>query len=103
MSTDSSTGLTTLRTLDDKITLDATLAEKHDMFQRLTYSKKRFDFLVYLHERNAEIEAVVSYYLGLNGKGNCYLALINDWIHGSFNMCLPVYVKNWKIIRKSES
>ncbi|KAL9131471.1 MAG: hypothetical protein Q9217_000619 [Psora testacea] len=96
MSTNSSTGLTTLRTLHEKITLDAALEEEHDMPQRLTYWKKRFDFLVYLREHSAEIEAVVSYYLGLNGKGSCYLAPLNDWIHGSFNMCLPVYVKNWR-------
>lgn len=85
-----------LRTLHGKITLDAALAEEHDMLQRLTYWQKRFDFLVYLREHRAEIEAVVSYHLGLNGKGSCYIAPLNDWIHGSFNMCLPVYVKNWR-------
>ncbi len=66
------------------------------MLQQLTYWKKRIDFLVYLSERRAEIEALVSYHLGLSGNRTCSLAPLNDWIHGSFNMCLPVYVDNWK-------
>jgi len=85
-----------LRTLDDKITLDAALEEEHDMLQQLTYWEKRIDFLVYLSERSAEIEALVSYHLRLSGDGNCSLAPLHDWIHGSFNMCLPVYINNWK-------
>jgi len=96
MSTDPSTLVTTLRTLDGEITLDAALEEEQDMLQRLTYSDKRINFLVYLLDHSAEIEAVVSYHLGLSETGSCHLAPLDDWIHGSFNMCLPVYVKNWK-------
>ena len=66
------------------------------MLRRLTYWDKRIKFLVYLLDHSAEIEAVVSYHLGLSETGSCCLAPLNDWIHGSFNMCLPVYVKNWK-------
>lgn len=94
MSKDSSSRVPTLRTLDDEITLDAALEEEHDMLRRLTYWEKRFDFLVYLLDRSAEIEAVVSYHLGLSGTGSCYLAPLDDWVHGSFNICLPVYIRN---------
>jgi len=96
MSTDPSTLVTTLRTLDGEITLDAALEEEQDMLRRLTYSDKRINFLVYLLDHSAEIEAVVSYHLGLSETGSCHLAPLDDWIHGSFNICLPVYVKNWK-------
>ncbi|KAL8902641.1 MAG: hypothetical protein Q9207_004510 [Kuettlingeria erythrocarpa] len=87
---------TTLRTLDGEITLDAALEEEQDMLRRLTYWDKRTDFLAYLLDHSAEIEAVVSYHLGLKEKGSCCLAPLDDWIHGSFNMCLPVYVQNWR-------
>lgn len=96
MSPDSSTSIPTLRTIDDEITFDAAIEEEHDMLRRLTYWKKRVDFLVYLLDRSAEIEAIVSYHLSLNGTGSCSLAPIEQWIHGSFNICLPVYLKNWK-------
>ncbi|KAL9017102.1 MAG: hypothetical protein Q9185_005562 [Variospora sp. 1 TL-2023] len=96
MSTDSSTLTTTLRTLDGEITLDAALEEEQDMLRRLTYWDKRIEFLAYLLDHSTEIEAIVTYHLGLKEMGSCYLAPLDDWIHGSFNMCLPVYVKNWK-------
>ncbi|KAL9126776.1 MAG: hypothetical protein Q9217_004224 [Psora testacea] len=96
MATDSSPSIPTLRNLDDEITLDTAIEEEDDMLLRLTYWQKRFDFLVYLLCHSDEIEAIVSYHLSLNGTGSCHLAPIEQWIHGSFNMCLPVYIKNWK-------
>lgn len=94
MSTDSNTLVTTLRTLEGEISLAAALEEEQDMLLRLTYCDKRIDFLIYLLSHSTEIEAVVSYHLGLSRSGSCKLAPLDDWIHGSFNICLPVYVKN---------
>ncbi|KAI4127535.1 MAG: hypothetical protein LQ341_006780 [Variospora aurantia] len=71
MSTDSSTLTTTLRTLDGEITLDAALEEEQDMLRRLTYWDKRIEFLAYLLDYSAEIEAIVSYHLGLKEKEGC--------------------------------
>ena len=92
----SSTLAMTLRTLDGEITLDAFLEEEQDMLRRLIYPNKRIDFLAYLLDHSAEIEAVVSYHLGLKGNKSCCLTSLDDWIHGSFNMCIPVYVQKWK-------
>jgi hypothetical protein len=78
MSTDSSPSVPTLKTLADKITLDEALEEEHGMLQRLEYWEKRFDLLVYLLDRSAEIEAVVLYHLGLSGMGNYHLAPLDD-------------------------
>jgi len=72
MPTDSSTLVTTLRTFDGEITLDAALEEEQDMLRRLTYWDKRINFLVYLL---AEIEAVVSYHLGLSKIFACRQAI----------------------------
>ncbi|KAL9028672.1 MAG: hypothetical protein Q9196_002998 [Gyalolechia fulgens] len=96
MSTDSSARGTTIRTLRGEITLDEALEEEQDMLRRLTYWDKRIYFLDYLLDHSVDIEAVVSYHLDLKGKGSCYLAPLDDWIHGSFNMCLPVYVRDRK-------
>ena len=96
MPTDSSSSVPRLRTLNDEITLNAALEDEHDMLRQLTYCEKRVDFLLYLLDRSTEIEAIVLYHLGLGGTGSCHLAPLDDWIHGSFNICLPVYVKNGK-------
>lgn len=78
MSPDSSTLAMTLRTLDGEITLAAALEEEQDILQRLTYWDKRIDFLAYLLDYSAEIEAVVSYHLGLKEKGSGDLAPLDD-------------------------
>ncbi len=91
MSTDSSEP--TLKTLkNDDITLGTALEEEHDMLQRLTYWEKRREFLAYLLDHSAEIETIVSYHLNAR-TGSCHLAPLDQWLHGSFNMCLPVHVK----------
>ncbi len=95
MSPDSSVPMP--RTLsNDKITLDAALEEEHNILRRLTYWEKRRDFVIYLLDHSVEIEAIVSYHLNLNGIGSCRLASLDDWIHGSFNICLPIHVKRRK-------
>ena len=83
-----------LRTLQDNISLEAALAEEQNMLHRLTYWKKRSGLLVYLYDHRAEIEAVVSHHLNLNGNKTCFLAPLSEWIHGSFNICLPINVKS---------
>ncbi|KAL9607871.1 MAG: hypothetical protein Q9167_007260 [Letrouitia subvulpina] len=92
MSTDLNTVVPTLRTLRGEITLNAALEEEQDMLRRLSYWDKRIGFFVYLLDHTAEIEAVVSYHLCLSEKRSCRLAPLNDWVHGSFNICIPVHV-----------
>lgn len=95
MSADSSHSVATLRTLHGEIPLDAALDAEYDMVQDLSYWNKRIYFLAGILDRSAEIEAVVSYHLGLTQTGNCSLAPLDDWVDGSFNICIPVHVKNW--------
>lgn len=63
------------------------------MLHQLTYWQKRFDLLGYLYDLIPEIEAVVSHHLNLNGIEHCTLAPTSEWIHGSFNICLPVNIE----------
>jgi len=96
MSTDFGTGPTMLRTLQDEISLEEALAEEQNTLHRLSYWQKRSDLLVYLHNHSTEIEAVVSHHLNLSGTETCRLAPSSEWIHGSFNICLPIHVKQWR-------
>ena len=96
MSTGCSNGPTMLRTLRGEVTLEEAMAEEHNMLHRLTYWQKRCDLLDYLSDHRAQIEAVVSHHLNLGQNGACFLAPISEWIHGSFNICLPVNVKDRK-------
>lgn len=87
---------TILRTLKEEVTLDIALEEEHDMLRRLLYWDKRVTFLGYLLDHATEIEANISHHLGLANSSNCHLSPLNDWVHGSFNMCVPVHVESWE-------
>jgi len=83
-----------LATLSGEITLDEALQEERNMLHRLTYWQKKFDFLLYLYEQKEEIESVVSSHLCLKRTLECRLTDPVDWIHGNFNLCLPVLIKS---------
>ena len=62
------------------------------MLQKLTYWQSKYEFLTYLLERRHDIEANVAEHLGLPRQHSCVVMPPIDWIHGSFNVCLPVHV-----------
>lgn len=66
------------------------------MLVELAYPELRIDFFVWLNMYQADIKDAVSYHLGLTGSEKCRLGDVKEWIHGSFNVCIPVYVDNWK-------
>jgi hypothetical protein len=86
----------TVSTLHGDITYSAAVDEERNMLNQLSYWEKREEFVGYLLKHTAEIEAIVSYYLRLKGSETCRLSSYDQWMHGSFNICLPVYVDNWK-------
>lgn len=76
-------------------TLEAALEQEDNMLVNLAYPELRIDFFVWLYTHRADIETTVSYHLGLPGSEKCRLGDVGEWIHGSFNVCIPVYVDNW--------
>ncbi|RWQ95292.1 hypothetical protein C8Q69DRAFT_469624 [Paecilomyces variotii] len=41
------------------------------------------------------MKVIVAYHLGLLSAAACQVAEIKDWLHGSFNLCVPVTLGNW--------
>jgi hypothetical protein len=85
----------TLPLLRGTTTLEAALEEEENMLLSLAYPEQRLDFFVWLNTHRQDIEDTVSYHLGLTGLEICRLGEVREWIHGSFNVCIPVYVDNW--------
>jgi len=85
----------TLPLLRGTTTLETALEQEENMLLDLAYPKQRLDFFVWLYSHRREIEDTVSYHLGLTGAEICRLGEVKDWIHGSFNVCIPVHVDNW--------
>lgn len=81
----------TLPLLTGSITLSEALAEDEDVIQDLSYPEKRLDFWVHLHSCRPQIEQAISQHLNIP-PADFRLAEVEEWIHGSFNACLPVYI-----------
>ena len=82
----------TLKTLHGEITFINIVKEEHDMLQHLNYWQEMLNFLTYLQQHTGEIKAAVSHHMGLNELGQCQLTTSVEWMHGSFNICLPVKI-----------
>lgn len=85
----------TLLLLRGGITLESALEKDDNMLQEIGYPEKRLEFYLYLLKHRYEIEVIVSYHLGLSRKEKCRLGEVKEWISGSFNVCILVYIDNW--------
>ncbi|KAI1943867.1 hypothetical protein LOZ66_000454 [Ophidiomyces ophidiicola] len=79
-----------------KTTLVDALEEEENMLVRLGYPKQRFDSFVLIVHHEKDFQDVIANHLGLTGDETCRLGEVSEWRHGSFNVCVPVYVENWK-------
>lgn len=89
-SPNATTNLTLLR---GPIDLQTALQEDDNILQQLTYPSRRVDFFVHLYEHIGDIETIVAYHLGI-APSRCHISKVAEWIHGSFNVCIPIGVSD---------
>ncbi|KAL1858120.1 hypothetical protein VTK73DRAFT_7934 [Phialemonium thermophilum] len=65
--------------------------EDRDILQELSYPDKRVDFWLRLHRSRQHMEEVIAQHLRLP-RSHVRVGDLQEWIHGSFNACLPVYI-----------
>ncbi|OOF91462.1 hypothetical protein ASPCADRAFT_510270 [Aspergillus carbonarius ITEM 5010] len=75
-------------------TLESALEEEDDMLLALDHLEQRIDFFVALYSSRADIAQIAAGHLGLRSSDPCQLGGVKEWLHGSFNVCIPVYVNN---------
>jgi len=76
------------------ITLKEALDDDDDILQELSYPDKRLEFYYYLLQHRKQIEDIVSFHLGVPNEVCKVAAELKEWVHGSFNVCIPVYIDN---------
>lgn len=81
--------------LGRKVTLDAALASEDDMLLELSYPSKQAALYSHLCEQRSDIEALVSFHLGLSITERCRMSETDEWMCGYYNVCVPVYVDGW--------
>ncbi|KAE8378416.1 hypothetical protein BDV26DRAFT_261654 [Aspergillus bertholletiae] len=85
----------TLPLLHRRVTLSSALDDDDNVLKELSYPEQRIQFYVYLLTHRDAIEEIVSYHLGLRRKQTCRIGEVKEWISGSFNVCIPVYIDGW--------
>lgn len=82
----------TLPLLRGNTTLESALEQEEDILLELGFPEQRIDFFVSLYSNRADVENIASYHLGLSPLETCRVGGVNEWVHGSFNVCIPLYV-----------
>ena len=85
----------TLDILGGKTTFAEAREEEDDMLVKLSYPQKRLALYNYIFSHRCEIAEIVSHHLNVRTSADCQISHHEDWIHGSFNLCLPLCIKNW--------
>ncbi|PGH04805.1 hypothetical protein GX51_03291 [Blastomyces parvus] len=81
------------RLLRGVTTYSAIVESETNYLLKLTYFDERNRFFTLLNQSRAEIEAIVAYHLGLRSSKQCHVAEVEEWIHGTFNVCVPVRIE----------
>jgi hypothetical protein len=82
----------TLPLLRGNTTLESALEQEEDVLLELDYPEQRIDFFVFLYSNRGDIERIAAYHLSLGPSDTCRTGDVNEWVHGSFNVCIPLYV-----------
>lgn len=83
----------TIDTRKGPVTEEEALENDLDMIPALCQLQHLFDFKDLLHQRQPAIEEVISRHLGIP-KSDFDISPEEEWISGSFNICLPVHINS---------
>ncbi|EKV17302.1 hypothetical protein PDIG_15960 [Penicillium digitatum PHI26] len=61
------------------------------MLLQLGYRDQKLKLYLYLHRQRMQIETIVAHHLGIS-VDRCTVVDVEDWMHGSFNVCLQVNI-----------
>lgn len=78
------------RLLHGSITYSAARESETNVLHELGYWDKETQFFTHLYRNRDSIEAIVAHHLGLESVDVCHLAEPEQWMHGSFNICIRI-------------
>lgn len=91
----------TRRLLRDEITYAVAQREEVNILHRLDYPRQQSEFFSLLDNRRDWIRKVVAHHLNLNPSAEeCRVDDREHWLHGSYNVCVPVTISKWRGIKR---
>ncbi|KAL2826910.1 hypothetical protein BJY01DRAFT_143080 [Aspergillus pseudoustus] len=85
----------TRRLLREEITYSAAMRREANILHRLNYLSQETQFFSLLESKRNWIQGIVAHHLNLQSTNVCLVADAQEWIHGSFNVCIPVTILDW--------
>jgi hypothetical protein len=76
--------------LRDEITYAVAQEQDTNILHELGYRDQKIRFFTHLYRNRELIKNLVARHLGLTSAETCHLADVEDWIDGSFNVCIRV-------------
>ncbi|EEH32993.2 hypothetical protein PAAG_04046 [Paracoccidioides lutzii Pb01] len=94
----------TRRLLREEITYSSAKGREVNILLRLGYYDQQTRFFNQLNDNRDWIKSVVAHHLGLGVRSvdSCRVAEVEDWFHGSFNVCVPVTIEEETRKRKKQ-
>ncbi|KAH8433003.1 uncharacterized protein LDX57_010638 [Aspergillus melleus] len=86
----------TRRLLREEITYSHAKEREVNILHQLGYLDQQSRFFSHLYARRDWMKAVVVHHLNLNSTGACHIPKPEDWYRGSFNVCIPITICDWK-------
>lgn len=78
--------------LNRQIEFQSAIDHQSNILTKLDNVQETRDVYAYLFERTGDINALTAHYLGVD-RAQCVVSHWEEWIRGSFNICIPVRVK----------
>lgn len=85
----------TRQLLRGEITYSDAKAEESNILHQLGYHSEQTRFFAHLNDKREWMKATVTHHLGLGSSAGCHVADTEDWLHGSFNVCVPITIDSW--------
>lgn len=86
--------LRSLPLLRREITYSAAKEQETNVLHSPGYWEQKAKFFGQLYRNRDSIEAAALRHLSLGSAGTYYVGKPDEWLHGSFNVCIPVTVSN---------
>lgn len=80
--------------LRNEVTYSDVKDEEFNILRQLGYHAEQSRFFAHLLDRRSWMQTVVAHHLNVSPAA-CHVAGIEEWLHGSFNVCVPIAIDTW--------
>lgn len=85
----------TRQLLRREVTYSDVKNEEFNILHQLGYHVEQTQFFAHLHGNRNWMKTIVTRHLGLRSSAECHVADMDNWLHGSFNVCVPITIDSW--------